>query len=114
MGSRKGRPNRLTASVRDRIEQAFNVVNGEGNSGLIRLAEENPAIFYGLVAKLVPVQASLAVSVVALDLGQEMLRASESLARLQKEADMKTIQHIDVTRDTVTPLNANPLKTKET
>jgi hypothetical protein len=64
MGSRKGRPNRLTASVRDRIEQAFNVVNGEGDSGLIRLAEENPAIFYGLVSKLVPVQASLAVSMV--------------------------------------------------
>ena len=68
--SRKGRPNKLTAAVKDRIEQAFNVVNGPHNSGLIKLAAEHPAIFYSLVAKLVPVQATLAVTVVALDLGQ--------------------------------------------
>ena len=105
MGSRKGRPNRLTASVRDRLEQAFNAVNGEGNSGLIRLAEEHPAIFYGLVSKLVPVQATLAVSVVALNLGAEMEIAAAHLAKLNRQNDMKTIEAI--------PVKANPLEIKD-
>ena len=104
-GSRKGKPNRLTASVRDRIEQAFNVVNGDGNSGLIRLAEENPAIFYGLVSKLVPVQATLAVSVVALNLGAEMEIAAAHLAKLNRQNDMQTIEAISV--------EAKPLETKD-
>ena len=103
MGSRKGRPNRLTASVRDRIEQAFNAVNGDGNSGLIRLAEEHPAIFYSLVSKLVPVQATLAVSVVALNLGHEMAIAADNLAKLNRHNDMQTIEAIE----------AKPLETKD-
>jgi len=68
--SRKGRPNKLTQAVRDRVEHAFNAVNGPHNAGLIKLADEHPAIFYSLVAKLIPVQASLSLTVVALDLGQ--------------------------------------------
>ena len=83
MGSRKGKPNRLTAAVKDRIEQAFNSVNGRNNEGLIKLAQDHPAIFYGLVAKLVPVQATLALSVVTLDLGLAMQQSQARLEQLE-------------------------------
>ena len=103
VGSRKGKPNKLTAAVRDRVEQAFNTVNGPNNAGLIRLEKEHPAIFYGLVSKLIPTQASLSVSVVTLDLGAAMLEQQKTLERLNAP--------LDITPDTLTNSNANPLTT---
>jgi hypothetical protein len=100
--SRKGRPNKLTAAVKDRIEQAFNVVNGPHNSGLIKLAAEHPAIFYSLVAKLVPVQATVALTVVALDLGQAI------------RDNQKTLDRLNTSTIDVTPSKpATPLVTEE-
>lgn len=99
MGSRKGKPNKLTAAVKDRIEQAFNVVNGPHNSGLIRLAEEHPAIFYSLVAKLIPAQTTVALTVVALDLGKAMLDNQRFL-----DAHRLNTSTIDVTPDKPTKL----------
>ena len=76
-------PGKLKAAVKDRIEQAFISVNGRNNEGLIRLAQEHPAIFYGLVSKLVPVQATLALSVVTLDLGLAMQQSQARLEQLE-------------------------------
>ncbi len=52
MGRRKGVPNRITRSVRQAIEQAFERAGGV--EWLIRLAEEDPKAFATLLARLVP------------------------------------------------------------
>jgi hypothetical protein len=111
VGSRKGKPNRLTAAVKDRIEQAFNSVNGKNNEGLIRLAQEHPAIFYGLVSKLVPVQATLALSVVTLDLGLAMQQSQANLEQLQTLQPV-TLENVLGTDDN--PINEPPAKSLKT
>lgn len=98
MGSRKGRPNKLTAAVRDKVEQAFNTVNGPANAGLIDLARSDPAIFYALVSKCIPTVAAIDIHTTIVDLGSEMRLAADTLARLNSHPTM-----IDVTPDTVPP-----------
>ena len=95
MGSRKGRPNKLTQAVRDRVEQAFNTVNGPANAGLISLARTDPAIFYGLVAKCIPQAVAMNIHTTIVDLGSEMRLAAETLERLNRTP------LIDVTPDKV-------------
>ena len=81
MPRKLGALGRRTVAVRDRIEHAFNVVNGPQNAGLIQLAAEHPAIFYGMVAKLIPQQATLAVTHAMIDLGAAMQEAQARLER---------------------------------
>ena len=103
MGSRKGKPNKLTQAVRDRVEQAFNTVNGPANAGLIALAREEPAIFYGLVSKCIPTLAAIDIHHHAVNLGLEMRRAADALDRLGHAPPM-----IDVTPDIVVADTAAP------
>jgi hypothetical protein len=53
-GSRKGRPNKITAAVKDMIVSALNEVGGV--EYLVRQAEENPSAFMTLVGKVLPLQ----------------------------------------------------------
>lgn len=110
MARTKGAIGRLNRDMKDVIHLAFQ--RAGGIDYLVRQAEAEPKAFMGLLGKIVPAEVRLDVAV-ALNLGQEMLKANETLARLQREADMKTIQHIDVTRDTVTLEEVKPLKTND-
>ena len=95
--SRKGIPNKLTKAVKDRVEQAFNKVNGPANAGLIQLAQDHPAIFYSLVAKCIP--AAVAVSLDHhLDLGLAMRQGKERLNVIDNEPTQSIVQ---VSPDTV-------------
>jgi hypothetical protein len=51
-GRKKGTPNKLTASVKDAIEQAFDEVGGV--QYLVTQARENPAAFMTLIGKVLP------------------------------------------------------------
>ena len=82
MGRPKGSTNKFTKDVRDQIEAAFNKVNGPGNAGLIQLAEDHPQIFYGLVARIIPQQATLAVTHL-IDLGDAMEAARDRLESME-------------------------------
>lgn len=56
-GSRKGKPNKLTATVRESILKAFDEVGGPAY--LARQAESNPTAFMTLLGKVLPVQAEV-------------------------------------------------------
>ena len=83
MGRPKGAQNLFTRDVRDRIEHVFNEINGTNNSALKRLAEEHPAVFYGLVGKLIPQQAAIQVTHTILDLGAAMDDAQQRLSDMR-------------------------------
>ena len=51
-GSRKGKPNKATAAIKDMIEGALQDVGGRAY--LARQAEENPAAFMGLLKSILP------------------------------------------------------------
>jgi len=53
-GSRKGSPNKLTKSVKEAFEIAFNELQGDKNANLATWAKENTTEFYKLAAKLIP------------------------------------------------------------
>ena len=53
-GSRKGSPNKLTKSVKEAFEVAFNELQGDENANLANWAKENTTEFYKLAAKLIP------------------------------------------------------------
>jgi len=51
-GRSKGTPNKLTASVKESIEQAFSEVGG--TAYLVTQAHENPVAFLTLLGKVLP------------------------------------------------------------
>lgn len=51
-GRRKGTPNRITRSLREAIESAFNEAGG--SAYLVRVAHEDPRTFCALLAKTIP------------------------------------------------------------
>lgn len=53
-GSRKGKPNKNTAEIKNMILEALSQVGGVDY--LVRQAEEKPVAFMGLIAKVLPTQ----------------------------------------------------------
>jgi len=51
-GSRKGKPNKTTAAIKDMIEGALQ--DAGGRAYLARQADENPSAFMGLLGKILP------------------------------------------------------------
>ncbi len=92
VASRKGSPNRITKTVKEAVERAFQKVNHDGQY-LIRVAESDPKTFLAICSKLIPAQVAVSVSH-SLDLGAEMLIAAQNLNRL---ANSQANQIIDVT-----------------
>lgn len=78
-----GSKNRRPTETKDLIERAFRRVNGPDGDGLIALSREHPAIFWGLVAKILPSQAAVAVTHSVVSLGDAMEVASARLADMQ-------------------------------
>lgn len=56
--SRKGRPNKVTAEIKDMIRGALEQAGGQDY--LARQAEENPAAFMGLIGKILPKDVNMA------------------------------------------------------
>lgn len=51
-GSRKGKPNKATAAIKEMIEGALQDAGGQAY--LARQADENPSAFMGLLGKILP------------------------------------------------------------
>jgi len=83
VGRPKGSTNKFTKDVRDRIEWAFNEKAGPNNQGLLDLADNEPQIFWGLVSRIIPQQATLAVSHTLIDLGDAMEAARDRLENME-------------------------------
>lgn len=71
-GSRKGRPNKVTADLRGLVLAAL--AGAGGRSYLQRQAEENPGAFLSLVGKCLPKDVNLNATVT---LEEVLLRAKE-------------------------------------
>lgn len=55
-GRRAGTPNKLTQSVKEAFEAAFNDLQSDEANSLLQWAKQNPTDFYKLAAKLIPLQ----------------------------------------------------------
>jgi len=53
-GRKRGVPNKLTAHIREAVENAFVEVGGENY--LVKIAKEDPRIFCTLLGKILPTQ----------------------------------------------------------
>jgi hypothetical protein len=58
-GSRKGKPNKVTATVRETFERAFTMLQQHETANLTSWAERNPTEFYKLSSKLIPTDMSI-------------------------------------------------------
>lgn len=81
-GRKKGTPNRLTRTVREAFQEAFDAVN-RGPSALATWGAENPDKFYPIAAKLIPATVEATVTVALLPQAERDKRAAELLARLR-------------------------------
>ena len=90
-GAQRG-PNKNTAAIRDAISRAFERAN-DGGLYLDKLAQENPALFIQLVARILPAAVAIDLNISAVDLGQAMQQARARLA--QRDGDGVAV--IDVT-----------------
>jgi hypothetical protein len=100
MARTKGAKNKFPLAVKERVEHVFHELNGANNDALKRLERDHPSVFYGLVGKLIPQQATLAVSHTLIDLGDEMVRAAN---RLNDMRLANSIEHED------TPIPSQPV-----
>jgi len=65
--SRKGKPNKVTRSVRAAFEQVFlSLQEGDGPASLAKWADRNPAAFYQLAARLIPAEMNIGLTTGAL------------------------------------------------
>ncbi len=105
MARTKGAQNKMTRDIKSAVEQAFKTVNGKNNAGLIKLASDEPKVFYSLVARCIP--ATVAVSVEhSFNLLAAMNEANNNAQRLNDASNT-----IDVTPELLnTP---KPLITKD-
>ena len=93
---------RMTVAIKEAVETAFTRKN-KGGRYLSRLADDHPAVFCALVAKCIPQAVAVDVHHHAVNLGLEMQRAGETLARLNAPG------LIDVTPDSVAPDSVTPV-----
>jgi hypothetical protein len=107
-GRPKGATNKMTRDIKAAIESAFRQKNGKRNAYLLKLADEEPAIFCNLVAKCIP--AAVAVSVSHhFDLGAAMLAAEETRRRLAGDTQLMIELNPDKP-DTIEASKDKPLK----
>lgn len=58
-GSRKGIPNKVTASVRETFSTVFNLLQQDEKANLLTWGKENATEFYKISSKLIPMDISL-------------------------------------------------------
>jgi len=109
VGSRKGSPNKLTKDIKEVLHVAFNKAGG--CDYLVRQAEENPKAFMALLARCIPAQVAVDLSV-KLDLGQALIDAEANRQRISEQIiDMTPVSIEDSAIQQ--PELTKPLKTKE-
>lgn len=55
-GKKKGTPNKLTRTVKERVLDTFNELQTDKRANLKQWAKENPTEFYKIAAKLIPTE----------------------------------------------------------
>lgn len=78
--SRKGSPNRVTASIKQAFKEAFDQRGGV--SALLTWADENPTAFYQVVGRLIPTEVNGSMEHVVLTMAERKAR----IAQLLKDA----------------------------
>jgi len=108
MPRKPGSPNKITRTVKDAVERAFNSVNHDGEY-LIHVARSDPKTFLAIVARCIPAAVAVNVSTHAINLGREMLLAQEKLKQFNR------LEHkvIDITPETPAPDTVKPLISKD-
>lgn len=61
-GRKKGVPNKLTRTVKEAFEQAFNAMQEQPGVKLKEWGEKNPTEFYKLAARLIPAEINAKVT----------------------------------------------------
>lgn len=61
-GRKPGVPNKLTKTVREAFERAFEVLQGKGTASLEKWAQRYPTEFYKLAARLIPTEINATVN----------------------------------------------------
>lgn len=92
----KGAKGKRTIAINQAVETAFRMKN-TGNKYLLKLADDNPALFVQLLCKCIPQAVAIDLTVHSLDLGLAMRQAQERL------------NTIDITPDIVAPDNELPV-----
>jgi len=65
--SRKGKPNKITRSVREAFERVFlSLQENDGPASLAKWADRHPAAFYQLAARLIPAEMNIGLTTGAL------------------------------------------------
>lgn len=77
-GRKKGTPNKITATVREAVEQAFNELGGK--DWLIHLAVTEPKAFAALVGKVMPAKIEAEVSVTIKELEERLAKGRQRVA----------------------------------
>jgi hypothetical protein len=63
-GKPKGTPNKLTATVKEAVQLAFNALQEDSKANLTTWGKKNPTEFYKIAAKLIPTDVKAEVQVV--------------------------------------------------
>ena len=61
-GRKAGSPNKLTSTVKQAFEDAFNMMQESKTANLVTWGQENPTQFYQLASKLIPADINAKVS----------------------------------------------------
>ena len=77
-GRKKGTPNKITATVKEAVEKAFDEVGGV--EYLVKMAHQEPKAFMALLAKVMPTKIEADVSVTVQELEQRLLKGRERVA----------------------------------
>ena len=103
MGSRKGKPNKITKDMKEILHLAFERAGGVDY--LVRQSKEEPKAFMALLARIVPAQVAVSIHH-QFDLGEAMQIAANNAKRLNAQRD--TPKTIDITPE----VQPNMLKPK--
>lgn len=77
-GRKKGTPNKITATVREAVEQAFNELGGVAY--LVKLGKNDPRAFITLLARVLPTKVEAEVSVTMRELEERLQKGRERVA----------------------------------
>lgn len=66
-GRPKGVPNKVTRTVREAFERAFELLQDSDVASLVPWAEKNPTEFYRLASKLIPTQIDARVGMTSIE-----------------------------------------------
>tara|TARA_R110000782_G_scaffold204878_1_gene293281 strand:+ start:175 stop:519 length:345 start_codon:yes stop_codon:yes gene_type:complete len=113
MARTKGSQNKFNKSMKDALELAFE--RSGGVDYLVRVADDDPKTFCGLLGRLIPATVAIAVTH-KIDLAAMMQLADTNSQRLNAPDTLEHVQHDTVIVEQVVsdiqPMDNNPMKSK--